>query len=390
MGVLRSFFFVTLVLLATVGGAYWVWNLTRPPEPLSAELSTPMLSMAHPSASQHAKPLFFPMVAIPYVKEHWTEWSGAFRLPTPLPEEIAVACEGALQSVPNWNVLDRKWRFGTVLLMGDPASFRPLLDYLRKSPGWTLTQLDPTSLVFERSAAQAWTPADLPQLLGVFQTRSETEQITARIFIAHRLMYLEEMAAAKTLLDEVLKMDPQSKQGWTEMAQLHGMNGQWKQSLAAAERALDLGEHYRPAQMAQAQALYALGAIEKALHVTRELYQAAPADQSILLLHAKVTHAAHSFVEEIEVLQKVIALLESNAQPTGPCQVYLGQAYAATGNNAMAEDLFRAALKDATLSDAQRAYIQKALDRMETKSDLLRLGPAFPESSLLDAAEYRP
>ncbi|MEI6561614.1 MAG: hypothetical protein WCO68_05960 [Verrucomicrobiota bacterium] len=390
MSSLRSFLFVTVVLLVTVGGAYWLVNLTRPPEPLSPELGTPKLSLEQIPPSQHSKPLFFTMAALPYVKEHWEEWGKAFHSPTLLAEEIAVPCEAALQSIENWNVLDRKWRFGTLLLMGDPAYFRPLLEYLRKSPEWTLTRLDPTSLVFERAPARAWTTADLPQLLDCFQTHSAVEQKTARILIAHRLMYLKEAPTARKLLEEVLKLEPQSQQAWTEMAQLHGMQGEWRESLTAAERALACGGRYRPAQMAQAQALYSLGALEKALTVTRNLYQAAPADLPTLLLHAKTTHAAHAFIEEIDVLQRMVALLEANSQPVGPWQVYLGQAYASAGNGLLAQELFKAALKDETLSDTQRAYVQQFLDRMDSKNDLLNVGPAFPESSLLDAAEYRP
>jgi len=390
MSSLRSVIFVSVVLLVTVVGGYWLINLTLPPEPLSPELGTPKLSMAQISPSQHAKPLFFTMSALPYVKEHWEEWGKAFHSPSLVAEEIAVPCEAALQSVENWNVLDHKWRFGTLLLMGDPAGFRPLLEYLRKSPEWTLTQLDPTSLVFERAPARAWSTADLTQVLDCFQTHSATEQKTARVLIAHRLMYLKEVPVAKKLLEEALKLEPRSKEAWTEMAQLHGMQGEWQESLAAAERALASESYYLPAQKAQAQALYSLGALDRALDVTRNLYQAAPADLPTLLLHAKATHAAHSFIEEIDVLQRMISLLEANSQPVGPWQVYLGQAYASAGNSLMAEELFKTALKDETLSDAQRAYVLQSLERIDSKSDLLNVGPAFPESSLLDAAEYRP
>jgi len=390
MGILRSFLFVIVVILITIGGGYWVWVLTRPPEPLSPELETPKIAMEQIDPSRRAKPLFFTIAALPYMKEHWAEWSGAFRLPTPLPEEIAVPCDATLQSPSDWRALDRKWRFGALLLMGDPANFRPLLDYLRKSPDWTLTQIDPTSLVFERSPARAWTTANLPQLLAVFQTHSATEQKMARIWIAHRLMYLGEMPTARMLLDEVIKMDGQFPQGWTELAQLHGMQGKWEEALSAAERALSFDNHFRPAQMVQAHALYALGKFNRALDITRELYQAAPADLPTLLLHAKASHEAHAFVEEIDVLQRMIALLQGNSQPVGAWQIYLGQAYAATGYNTLAVDQFKTALQDINLSETQRAFVQKALERLESKGDLLNGGPSFPESSLLDAPEYRP
>jgi len=386
----RSILFVIAIFLIAIGGCYYVWLMTRPPAPLSRELDTPKLSLEHLAPALRAKPLFFTLAAVPYLKEHWQEWSGAFGSPTPPPEEIAAQCTATLQTPKDWRALDRKWRFGALLLTGDPASFRPLLDHLRKSPDWTLTQIDPTSIVFERSPARAWTTADVAQLLTVFQTHSTGEQKLARILIAHRLMYLGEMPTAKTLLEEVLQEEPRSKQAWTELAGLHGMMSQWRESLAAAESALASDSRYRPARVAQAHALYALERFDNALDVSRTLYEETPADGSTLLLHAEVTHAAHAFVEEIEVLQKWIGLLQSDSQPVGSWQIYLGQAYSATGNRALAEDQFKTALKDPNLSEAQRAFAQKALARLETKPDLSDKGPSIPNSSLLDAPAYRP
>jgi len=386
----RSLLFAIAILLIAMGGCYCVWLMTRSPEPLSRELDTPKLALEQLAPALRAKPLFFTLAAVPYLKEHWQEWSGAFGSPTPLPEEIAAQCTATLQSPRDWRALDRKWRFGVLLLAGDPASFRPLLDHLRKSPDWTLTQLDPTSIVFERSPARAWTTADVAQLLAVFQTHSTEEQKLARILIAHRLMYLGEMPAAKTLLEEVLQEEPRSKQAWTELAGLHGMMSQWRESLAAAERALASDSRYRPAQVAQTHALYALERYDNALEVSRALYEQAPTDSSTLLLHAQVTHAAHAFVEEIDVLQKLIGLMQGASQPVGSWQIYLGQAYAATGNSTMAEDQFKAALIDPGLSEAQRTFAQNALERLETKSNLSK-EQEFPKpSSLLDAPENRP
>ena len=386
----RSLLFAIAILLIAMGGCYCIWLITRPPAPLSRELDTPKLSLEQLAPSLHAKPLFFTLAAVPYLKEHWQEWSGAFGSPTPLPEEIAAQCTATLQFPRDWRALDRKWRFGALLLTGDPASFRPLLDHLRKSPDWTLTQLDPTSLVFERSPARAWATTNVAQLLAVFQTHSTQEQKLARILIAHRLMYLGEMPAAKTLLEEVLQGDPKSKEAWTELAGLHGMMSQWRESLAAAERALASDSRYRPAQLAQAHALYALERFDSALAVSRALYEQAPTDSSTLLLHAQVTHAAHAFVEEIDVLKKLIGLMQGVSQPVGSWQIYLGQAYASTGDKVMAEDQFKAALIDPGLSEAQRTFAQNALERLGTKSNLSR-EQEFPKpSSLLDAPENRP
>ncbi len=387
---LRSLLFILAIVLIALGGGYWLNSMILPPEQASPELQTPKLSMEQLDPGLRSKPLFFTLPAVPYIKEQWQQWSGAFGLPVPLPEEIAVQCDATLQSPADWRALDRKWHFGALLLAGDPAGFRPLLDHLRNSPDWKLTRLDPTSFVFERSPARAWTPADVAKVLAVFQTHSLGEQKSARTSTAHRLVYLGEMEEAQKLLKEALQMDAKYKEAWTELAQLHGMQHHWQEALVTAERALEFDGRYRPAQKVQAHAYYALGQYGKALEVTRVLYEAAPADAPTLMLHAKVAHAAHVYMEEIEILQRMISLLQGYSQPVGAWQIYLGQAYSATGNTFMAADQFKIALKDPTLSEAQRTFSQKALERIELKPDLLDGGPAFPQSSLLDAPEYHP
>lgn len=377
-----------LVSAALVCG---VWQLTRPEPPLSPELETPKLVLSALDASAKAKPLFFTGAAVPFLKEHWTEWGSAFGSPAPSPEELLAAFEPAQQSPQGWRVLDRKWRFGAILLAGDPASFRNLLNYLRQASDWALTRLDATSYLFERAPAKAWAPADLPALLEAFQTHPAAEQKMARAQIAHRLMFIGENAEARTLLEELLKTDPKSKEGWTELAFLHGMSGEWDESYKAARQALAINHHFRPAQIAQAGALHAMNRNGEAILVTRKLYEAAPADTQVLLLHAKVTHAAHAFLEEIEVLQRLIGLMQGRSMPVGFWQIYLGQAYAATGNAILAEDQFKSALKDENLSPSDRAFVNKALEQLETKSDTLNLAPPVPEkSSLLDAPPVRP
>jgi len=390
MRALRPLLILIAVILPVALVGLGLWYVTRPVPPLSPELDTPKLAMEPIASLLRTKPLFFTMAAVPYVKEHWQDWSVPFGLPTPLPEELAVSFEAASQSSQAWRTLDRKWHFGALLLCGDPAGFRPLLDHLRGAPDWTLTRVGPTSLVFERNPAKAWTPADLPSLLAVFNTHSATEQKMARYLIAHRLMFLGETQAAKTLLEGVIAGDPKCKEAWTELANLHGMLGQWQESIKAVSSALAVDRRYRPAQMAQANASYALGRFEDALEVSRMLYESAPSDGTTLLLHAKITHAAHAYQEEIEVLHKVINMVRTASQPVGVWQIYLGQAYASTGDAAQAREQFHEAMKDTTISDSDREFIKSALQRVEPKSDLLDNVPPLPKSSLLDAPAYRP
>ena len=389
MRLLRYFaaVFVALLFVAACGYAFWV--VTRPPEPISPELGTPMLSLRSLPASPSG-PLFFSLEALPFLKGNWPQWSSAFGAASVLPEELAVQFDATTRAPQEWRVLDRKWHFGAVLLTGDPTTFRPLLEHLRSSSDWTLTLIDPTSYLFQRCPARSWTKADLAPLLEVFARHSTQEQQSARIQLAHRLLFIGEIPAVQTLLDEVLKADPDSILAWIEKASAYGMSGQWKESMEAADRALALDAHSRPARTAQANAFYAMGRFDKALYVTRGLYGDMLGDGQILLLHAKVAHSAPAYQEEIEVLQNMIVAAQSASQPVGLLQIYLGQAYAAMGDGNTAYEHFKAALKDPTLLDVDRAFAQKALERLDSKKEFLNTAPSLPQSSLLDAPAGRP
>ena len=227
-------------------------------------------------------------------------------------------------------------------------------------------------------------------MLEVFKTHSAEEQKNARIQVAHRLLFGERLPAAKELLEEVLKGEPKCVPALAELASLHGMAGQWQDAMTLAGRALSFDRRYRPAQIVMANASYAMGRFDAALDMTRSLYASAPGDGQTLLLHAKVTHAAHAYREEIDVLHNVISIMLGKQQPLGVWQIYLGQANAAIGEGAVARELFKEALKDTSLSESDRAFAEKAVERYAPKADMLNSTPSLPESSLLDAPAYRP
>lgn len=386
---LRYFAASFVALLFVVGCGFALWWATRPPVPVSPELGTPALSLRSLPPTLPG-PLFFNLQALPFLKENWQQWGGAFGSTSQLPEELAVPFDASTRNPQEWRVLDRKWRFGAVLLTGDPANFRPLLEHLRSSSDWKLTQIDPTSFLFQRAPARAWTNAGIAPLLEAFAQHPVKEQQVARVQVAHRLLFIGEIPAAQALLDEVLKADPDSIEAWTEMASAYGVSGKWKESMDATDHALSLDAHYRPARVAQANAFYAMGRFDKALCVTRVLYEEVPGDGQILLLHAKVAHAAHAYQEEIVVLQSMITAAQGASQPVGLLQIYLGQAYAAIGDGGAAHDQLESALKDPSLSEADRAFAQKALERFNGKNEFLNTVPSLPQSSLLDAPVGRP
>ncbi|GEM_PF-1639876 len=372
---------VVIVVTLAVVTAAGIWFLSRPTPPPSPQLGTPMLSLAALDGPARTRPLFFDRAALPWIKAHWSEWDKAYGGTGITPEELVAEFDLSLQAPHIWRAQDRKWRFGAVLLTGDPLAYRPLLDYLRAAPDWTLKRLDPTSYLFVREDAASghgWaTASDLRGLLTAFAGLPVAEQIMARVQIAHRLLFLEEIVPAQDLLDEAFKLAPKSKEIWTEQAVVYSMANRWDDAAKAAERALHRAPDFRPAQMALANAYYALGRFEQALDLTRVLYATPPGDAETYLLHAKVTHAAHAYQEEAEVLGTLITLLQGRSQPVGYWQIFRGQALSATGENLLAQEQFRNALKDETLRSSDREFAKKALERINSREEVpLDFAPA--------------
>jgi len=355
----RSLAAAALVLVLAGGSLFW---LRRPASPLGPELATPALALAYLEkvAPAQGKKLFFTPAALEFLpgdREALRKQAGEF--------------DAAAQKPQAWRTLDRKERFDALLLTGSPAAFRPLLDHLRQSPDWTLVDLDPTSLIFRRSPATAWSPKDLEPLKAAFASRPKREQVLMRVQSADRLVAIGEPGPARELLDEAIKIDPSSSPAWTELACLHAAQGQWEKALETSERAVQCDKGYLPALAAKANALFAYGKFNEALALTRQLIEKEPGDGPNLYLHAKVTHAAHAYAEEIETLLKIISVAEARSMPTGTWRIFLAQAYGATGQAEPALAQFEAALKESTLSEKERAFAEKAIERIKSREPIL-------------------
>lgn len=330
------------------------------PAPLSPDLSTPRLAVEEVAAPENA-PLFFTPDAQAFVPGEKDELA-----------KRAAEYAKVLQDPRAWRALNRQERFGALLLTGNPAQFRPLLDHLRAAPDWTLTWIDATSLIFQRSrSAQPWGEAQWDKLKERFSEFPKREQVLLGVQVAHRLLALQRFDEAKAILDETLKIDPKSTAALTELASLHGLRGQWEPALEAAEKAVKSDSSYLPAAAAEANALFAHGRFSEALQRTRRLVREQPEDGPSLYLHAKVTHAARAFHEEIVALQKIIAMSTESGLPTGTWRVYLGQAYGATGEGERSIEEFKLALKDPTLSESERTFATKAIERIESRDPIL-------------------
>lgn len=363
----------TLLLLVFAGaallpgaGVFWFRSRAVPPSP---ELATPMLALDRLGALRN-KPLFFTPPAAVFLKPDWPElravMSETGALPAS-PEATAREWEPITQDPGAWRALDRTRRFSALLLTGDPAALRPLLEHLRKAPDWTLTWLDHTSLIFERSPARAWTAKDLDSINARFASHSRAEQVAVRVQTAHRLTALDELQTANAVLREALRLDARSAPALTELACLQAVAGRWDDALAFADRAVSADRHYLPASAARASALYAFGKFSDALALTRKLVEAAPDDGETLELHARVTHAAHAFQEEIVALEKIVSIATAHRLPTGTWRVYLAQAYAADSRSDDALAQFEEALKEPNLTPGERAFAEKGIERIKSR-----------------------
>jgi tetratricopeptide (TPR) repeat protein len=354
------------LLSAILGTAAFCW--WRRPTPLSVELATPKLAIEHLAQFQ-GKRLFFTPAALPFLKPTWVQWHSAGMDEGGI-EEVARQFDAAAQNPKAWRALDRTARFSALLLTGDPAGFRPLLDHLYKSPDWTLTWLDHTSFVFERSPARHWTIADLETLKAGFATHSSAERVTVEVQTAHRLIAIGEVEPAKMLLNDALKMDAASPTALTELAFADAALAQWDQALAAADSAVKADRDYLPAIAAKANALYAHGEFNAALLLVRQLIEKAPEDGQSLALFAKIAHAAHAYQEEIGALEKIVHLSQAKALSTGAWRIFLAQAYAADTQAEPALAQFEAALKEPDLTDSERSFAQKGIERIKGRKPI--------------------
>ncbi len=335
----------------------------RATPPPSAELGTPLL--AAEALGKTGGIWFFNEAAAPWLEGQWAAL-GLEGDPAALRAEFA----NAVFDPKAWRQLDRKHRFSALLLAGDPATYRPLLDHLRQSPDWVLASVDAQALTFRRAPAPAWSPSGLEALRARFASHSEEEQVTFRVQTAHRLLALEQREAAVALLEEALKIDSHSAPAWTGLALSNAATGKWERVLEQSQRALKEDKTYHPAQAVLAEAYFAHGKFNDALFLTRQLAARFPEDGATLRLHARIAHAANAHREEAEALEKIIALNEARRLPVGNWRIYLAQAYAATARPEEALATFEVALKEPSLTEEERQFAEKAIERIRGRKPI--------------------
>ena len=331
------------------------------PAKKSPQLTTPMLAIDALTANS----LYYNGGARPWLLARRPELLNAEEKDEG--SERSRALVQAVQSPQLFRQLDRRTRFDTLLLVGDPSQYHPLLEHLLEAKDWTLSYLDHTSLVFRRGVSRAWQPSDLAPIRKHFEKKEEA------IFLAQaatKMLALRMSAPAKELLDQAVTLDPKAVDVWNGLAIYRMNRGEWNEALSDANRALGIDPSFLPAVASKTQILFSTRKFEEALTLSAKLLQGHPDDPGLLFYHAKIAHQRHAYGEEIDALRKLIALAEQGARPTSGYRIYLAQAHAARSEAPEAIAEFSRALADPELSKEQRKFAEELLAQIKSRSSL--------------------
>lgn len=270
----------------------------------------------------------------------------------------------AAQNPDEWRKLDRSAHFDAVILTGDPATYRPLLDHLLHAHDWTLVYLDHTSFGFKRAPIAGWDAASLKDLEARFENRPVQERVDFLVQLAGKLMCVDEEVAARRLLEQAVKLDEHSAPAWSQLAAYFAQSSLWGPALQDAENALKTSPDYPPALQVKMQVLLAMNRADDALPVARQVLKADPQNPQILYQFAEVAHQAHDYQGEIAALRNLVDMAAQAKRPAAGYRIYLGQAYSRNGQRIEALEQFQQALDSGELSAEQVDYAKEAVRRL--------------------------
>ena len=355
----RVFALVAVVIVVGALAASFVWRRGRQAAP---EVATPALALRALSA----KSLYYNGAARPWLIAQRADLMMADDL-----DEHSELSRGFVQAVENpklFRQLDRKHHFDTLLLVGDPSQYRPLIEHLLEAKDWTLTYLDHTSLIYKRDTPREWQPADLDALVVSFPGERDRAAFFAQAAV--RLLAIRHGADAKTFLDQARALDERLPEVWNGIAIYRMNRGEWTPALANADRALALDADFLPALATKTQILYSTKKFSAAYELSRRLIAAYPNDPSLLFYHAKICHEAHAFTDEIRTLTRLIELADAASRPASGYRLYLAQAYAKDGKAQPAIDEFNRALAAEDISPADRKFALETIAQIESRAGL--------------------
>ena len=274
----------------------------------------------------------------------------------------------ATQDPKLFRKLDRELRFDAVWLLGDPSTFKPLLDHLLETRDFALTWLDHTSLIFHRASRAPWSAEELDRLRVRFQDAGEQAAFLAGA--ATRLLAVRDLPEAKRRLEQADALDRKAPVVSAAWASYHLVQGDFPAAREAAARALATDPDFLPALACLTQSLYALKDVNGAWELSQKLLARSPDDPGLLFYHAKLAHEAHAYTDEIRTLRRLITLAERAGASVSGYRVYLGQAHAADGDSENAIDQLTLALLDTELPREQRTFADRLFLQIKDRAGL--------------------
>ncbi|MGV3532383.1 MAG: hypothetical protein ACO1QR_08425, partial [Chthoniobacteraceae bacterium] len=116
----------------------------------------------------------------------------------------------AVQNPKLFRQLDRQHRFDTLLLVGDPSQYRPLLEHLLEAKDWTLEYLDHTSIIYRRNGKSPWKADDFNQAIESFADASNKDRAQVLSQAANKMIAVRATPAAREHLEKAEQLDPES------------------------------------------------------------------------------------------------------------------------------------------------------------------------------------
>ncbi len=285
-------------------------------------------------------------------------------------DDLSARTRSFIQAVQNpklFRQLDRQHRFDTLLLVGNPSQYRPLLEHLLEAKDWRLQYLDHTSLIFRRDGKVPWTPDQFSRIRERLAQASIEDRAAILSQAADKMIAVRATTAARQLLEDARGLAPNSPEVWSTWGQYQMALGQWKEAVIAADQALLVDGDFVPALACKAQSLYAMKYFSDAYTISRKLMEELGNDPALLFYHAKIAHEARAYSDEIRTLQKLVKMAEEQQRPASGYRVYLGQAYATDGQAGPALEQFGRALADPDLPKEQRTFATESAAMIKGK-----------------------
>lgn len=263
-----------------------------------------------------------------------------------------------------WRMLDRRHRFGAVLLTGQPASVRILLRHLLDSEDWSVVALSPAGVVFARFPKSVWDAGLAVAEGGEADILAGRGDFGDAVRLVEWLMEAGYGQAAGQGLERLRGRVPE-RELLVLKGRLAADRNDWEEARAIARRILEDAPENPAALILQAHAQMAAENHREAWKTTRRLVALDSENGQYLFIHARAARAASAYADEVEALERLVELADQAGAPKGAYLGFLGQAYSAAGQPGKALEAFRNAMKDPTTPASQRGFIFKAIQRLE-------------------------